>query len=222
MNNLNVNSIEVLKDPFPNNKLFNIYNFSTELKQDGIQSDFDSLKNGTKWYLTIKIRALETINIGSTNDTVLAITMPYKAIMWNGLTFDTTYSLIDFSQFPRTDFNPGFMDTMVTDRGEFIGYARALDTNSVMNDTFYVTGKMLQRWYPTYMNQEYITLSAFFKCDSTKKVPWGINPELQNHEPPFTVRQDSNRRITNLGINVVYYKSIDVAIDWIRIETPQI
>ncbi len=222
MNNLNVNSLEILKDPFPNDKLFYIGNFSTELKEDGIQSDAPfGLKNGTKWYLTIKLRALETINIGSTNDTVLAITMPYKAIMWNGLTFDTTYSLIDFSQFPRMDFNPGNIDTMVTDRGEFIGYARALDINSVMNDTFYVTGRMLQRWYPTYMNQEYITLSAFFKCDSTKEVPWGINPELQNHEPPFTVTKDSNTRITNLGINVVYYKSIDVAIDWIRIETPQ-
>lgn len=228
LTNYSLSELLVLKDPWPSDELYNLRNL--DLNGDEIhntdlnlQSDF----SGDLFYLTLRLKALEQIDITNEDDVILTIQLPFKAYSIDSSLNETFYEdYIEFDSIPRTDVLPGAIDSIFTDRGEFIGLSKNNDAHLGVKNTFNITGKMLKRMGPIDNSQEYITISAFFKCDSSNLNIFGLNPPLQNSGKHGIVKhvQDISgnlQRIYDLGINITYKGGLSIAIDWIRIETPQ-
>ncbi|MDC1068391.1 T9SS type A sorting domain-containing protein [Candidatus Kapabacteria bacterium] len=229
-------SVRVLSNLSHPDELLDITNIN------GIGPHKDSVNNnGRHWFLSIRLKALETIDATNASDTILSIKMPYVT---NRRTYKITpgtphpdtlrecgdigefviidnidsTGLISFNEIPATDLDPGTVYDVFSERPtpELVGtYRLQQPQNPARSEYVFITGEMI-RQAVTDPNQEYITLSAFFTCDPI----FGSNPYFQNTEHRIGIVNDPDPRITDLDIVVHYFGNIDVAIDWVRLETP--
>lgn len=158
--------------------------------------------NGTGWYLTINLRRSDTTwdNITSANDTILTIKLPYTyalnedTIVTSAITFDS-----------------------ITARNTMLGLDTAKYARGGWMNTKLVhpisAGTMLairRNMLPKHGTNCDITLSAYFRAsDSTNQ------PFRQGNSQPI------NSEIQVLGMDIRYYPKCNIAIDWIRLETPE-
>lgn len=218
LTNNGIDSALVLSNPWPNGELFTMDEKITEDLVLGNETIKMNAMNGTKWYLSLRIKALNQISSTNLNDTVLKIRIPYQAKrLNNNSSVDIVNSYISFDSLPNPGNSASSVKSIMDSRtpATNLGYAKLLSNSSVKKREFAITRAMLKKIYPTDTNSDYITVSASFTTD-------GVNDSLmQNSEGRDLPNFNQSHRITNMGIDVVYCGKEDVAIDWIRIETPQ-
>jgi hypothetical protein len=215
---LSGDSALVLSDPWPDNELYDMrHNISSGI------APHDSM-NGDRWYLSLRIKPLETIR-PLDNDTLLCIKLPYTAqdkYESLGVIVDSlAYGHIRFDSIADPSTTSTSFDTLYSNRDtpEFLGVARKLiGVNTAVTDRVYITSKML--YYSAGSLSEYVTLSFHFRTNDEIGHPNYSNYKLKNLRDGNINISDQYPRITNLGIDVTYYGNKDVAIDWIRVETP--
>jgi len=189
----------VLSDITPKDKFFTI-------SKGGQLSGFD----GEKWNLSINLRKnIDTVDEFS-DDIVLVIKLPYKAINING---DTTETYIRFDSIPETQISSRFTELdYFEDRGISLNTYEYVGSNYM--DSIVITKRML----PRNLNKPDITISAHFSCFSfydTVNNHKRYNPRFK---PGFEDETSQIELIDEIDIEVKYYGNADIAIDWIRIE----
>ena len=176
--------------------------------------------NGKQWYISINLKAItyNQVSEGDSNDVILKITLPYF------LNNDTNNhnNNVKFSRIPiLSDAGNreirGSIDTVNDLRGI---YRELEDVPDTSTREFIIRRGMLKN----NSGEHTITLSAFAKFtgkinDTTKQLI--DNPRLKNDnwENPYGISTDS--MVTNLDVEVQYYGKVDLAINWIRLETPR-
>ena len=176
--------------------------------------------NGKQLYLSINLRAIDPNDI-SNNLLNTVLTLKLKYVLYLGqkkLGGDSTVTgYIRFNKFPN------IADTAVypirsTVNNDLRGYCRSL-SEQTYNSEFAITAAMLRNSYANAPNNT-ITLSAF--ANLTGKITNGIyddNPVLKNDF--WTNYGGITNYITQLDVEVDYHGKVDVAIDWVRLETPR-
>ena len=168
--------------------------------------------NGTRWYLSINLRRLNPLwdFTADTSDTVLSIKIPIKyrnfvfyldSLGHTKFRVDTFYTQIKFDSVSTQ--NNGLSDKGYYTRGGWMEKHLSTTTDSV----FYIRRSML----PKYSDTCDVTLSAYFRAISVDSI-----------NPPF--RDLVNIKvgeIDSLSMEVRYYGKCDIAIDWLRLETPE-
>ena len=163
--------------------------------------------NGQRWYLAVNLRRANVADTIADTAVVLAIQIKYKR-------FPTTLGIVD-SGYIRFDSVSavgagGVYDTIRTERG--LMDAKLLDsvqTPGFDRQTLFIRRNMLPRRADPDSND--ITVSAFFRAIHKDS----INPRLRGYHATGSDRIDS------VDIEVTYHGAADVAIDWLRLETPR-
>ncbi len=163
--------------------------------------------NGTRWYLTINFEPNDNIIAGGidySDSTILIIKMPYYS------TTDTSRHFIVFDSIPGGNIadTMSIIGALADNRGK---------TRKLISDTtneFRITGRMLKldSSGTTGTKNHSITLSARFVCDSTVSI---IGNKFLNQAPYWP-------GIYKLWVEVTYHKSINVYLDWLRVQTAQL
>ena len=161
---------------------------------DDLDKEENNYINGAIWYLSLNLRRYNDNDNTSGTDTVLSIVLPYFATD----TLDALYTgNIVFNQIPSTT-----RDTIPANVTGIRGIISDETTN--YTETIYITKNML----PTGVDRD-ITLSAGFICNSS----FEDNYYLQK-------KDSTNITIDSIKMEVRYWGNTDIAIDWIRLETP--
>lgn len=181
--------------------------------------------NGKEMYVSINLKSLEPITNANPNDIILTIKLPYKvwddkANSGNGGYFDSNF--VKFRNLPKVSGNI-LNDTIQIrgSRGDWRGIKR--DTADSLNyydniREFNITAAMLNADGNGTADIN-ITLSAFtyFIIDSIfSDFKW--NPLLK---PDWHGHGKYTSYIKDLDVEVTYHGKLDIAIDWIRLETPR-
>ncbi len=168
----------------------------------------DSIEmNGTRWYLAINLRRSDTTwdNITGANDTILTIKLPYNYEFFDGSANRTAYTSIIFDSVTARNLML-VLDTANYARGGWMDKKLVAKTDSV----FAIRRSMLPKYNSTTGD---ITLSAFFRTlanpSSGQNRPFRIDPHAT-----------ALNEIDTLGMEVRYFPKCNIAIDWIRLETP--
>ncbi len=202
----------VLKYPVSTDRIVSLGDHSTDLTTQ--------LLNGEKYYLTLNLRRLDFLDLLSSTDTILTIKAPY----WKFPVPDSSFEYnADSAKFIWRHFNnthpstirfdsvfmqvSGTLDTMRTSRGLMDNHLTAH-----VDSIFVIRKNMLPRW--TSAGTHDITISAFFRTDRMGTVDTS-NPRLRN-----LYGGGSSLQIDSLGIEVKYFGRTNIAIDWLRFETP--
>ncbi len=157
--------------------------------------------NGTRWYVAINLRRKDSTwdSVNNMQDTVLTIKLPYRYIIddTNGVKILSGNKVIQFDSIssPINLTGKGYYP-----RGRFMDNYLPAKNDSV----FVIRRSML----PKYSDTCDITLSAFFRANDT------INNFFR---AGGSAVQDE---IDSLNMEVRYFGKCNVAIDWIRLETP--
>lgn len=218
-----VDQVVALEGLWPNDEFI-------ALTRDGENTQFPRQNeyNGTEWYLTMRLKPLEVIDSTNYQDTVLIITMPYKAMDIEEISennYDTTNAngLIKFSEVPTTniadvqDINYSFTYTGGTNNYNLGKTRGTTNYSQPTGDTLFITGEMIRTSLANNLNT-FITISAFFEC---KNGVVGVNPSLWTNEHKNLRESEDGLRIYELDLKIDYRKGIDIALDWVRIETPK-
>lgn len=152
---------------------------------------------GRKWYITINLRRLNpSVDTIINDDGVLNLKLPYET--WGGAN-DT----IQFNQLPKNDHNYKInYDTAAI--GERGNYQKMESVVSPTKD-FLITNRML----PISVDTSNITISAEFYT----------NDNQANNNPQFAENDIDLDRIKSIDIQAQYWGNLDIAIDWIRLES---
>ncbi|OGU56833.1 MAG: hypothetical protein A2X64_07415 [Ignavibacteria bacterium GWF2_33_9] len=189
-------------------------------ESENSEIDIDSFHpfNGKQWYCSINLRALNSEDIyNHLNDTILVIKIPYVFTHYNDSTLKEVSSTTN--DYVKFDSLPNYETTLThainsTVNNDFRGYAKALEERSA--NIIAITGKML-----IVSSGSDITISAFagFTGDTLWDGSFQNNPRLKNvwHENRYQYKD----YITSFDVEVTYYGNLDIAIDWIRLETPR-
>jgi hypothetical protein len=169
------------------------------------------LNGGKKWVLSINLRRTLDTDVSTMNDTILKIRIPYKMRDTNRPK-GTGY--IIFDSIPQ--INQTFVTMLPMNRGKVMPM-RVADPNL---DIIYITRNMLPIGSATGINRD-ITLSAVFRFKSNRDSLTPPNPWLQGARDGLDT-SIKNYDIVNLGIKVEYYGNAEIAVDWIRIATPDL
>ena len=181
--------------------------------------------NGKELFVSINLKALEPITPINKNNVVLTIRLPYK--VWNdtinnkaGGYIDSNY--VKFKNLPKVSGVISDDTIRIYDsRGDFRGIRR--DTDIALSPgvrEFQITAKMLDALGNGLPNVN-ITLSAFAYFNNIDTLPNGDykwNPILR---PDWHDHGVYKEYINDLDVEVTYHGNLDVAIDWIRLETPR-
>lgn len=174
--------------------------------------------NGQRWYVAVNLRRTNIADTTADTAVVLTIKLPYVQFPYNDtlsiggdtiITLQRRSSTIRFDSVSSVRSN-GMYDTIRTERG--LMDAKLLDsaqTPGFNRSTLIIRRNMLPRRANPDSND--ITISAFFRAIHKDS----INPRLQGYA------NKSSDRIDSLDIEVTYHGNADVAIDWIRLETPR-
>lgn len=190
-----------------------------------INSRSDSAKyhdfNGKQLYLSIDLRAIDTNQLNANLDkTILTIRMKYDLVTKRDTLRDSlSYGHIIFSKFPDT-LKPSQWE-LVGENNQNRGLVRRVRAGHPDKE-FRITGKMLKTLsdYRFLSPRNYVTLSAFAELTGAKEDNEYINnPCLKNDW--WQNYGELEEYITNLDVEVFYHGLVDVAINWIRIETPR-
>ncbi len=216
--------VTVLSEVDAGSELVDITNFG-----DGLNANDSKSMGGEAFYLTINLKALEEINASNEDEIVLRIKMPKFLFKYNDKADKTDNSTID-TQFIKFRETPdGISQDPSTYTKTSLGNYRDIIPNPT--DEILITGKMLN-------NEDYITLYSYFTCAEDVGNPDpDENERLQNkenHHQDYSSKlgkgiihdfeteiDDGTYRITHMDIEIEYFGTVDVAIDWIRIESPQ-
>ncbi|MBS1537750.1 MAG: T9SS type A sorting domain-containing protein [Bacteroidetes bacterium] len=189
----------------------------SQYQSDSINYETQENISGHRWYLTLNLRRLDNLDLMSTTDTVLTIKLPY----WKFPVFDSVFEYnADSAKYIWRYFNnihpstirfdsvfmqsSGTLDTVRTSRGLMDNHLTA-DTHRV----FVIRKNMLPRWKSDGSHD--ITISAFFRL---------IHPDSTNAYLRYMYGGGTPSQIDSLGIEVKYFGRTNIAIDWIRFETP--
>lgn len=243
---VNNNRCELRRDKFGNNGekvLSNIYDGSIlrwldfhTTNDSTIDSAIDIEKfqsfNGRRWYLSINLSTINAneLNQGNLNDIILKIKIPYKLFCY-AKTYDHESAYlydnnryIKFSKVPNSYPAP-VLHIRSTLGNEFRGRARELRTLQILTDEFVITRGML-KYNNMGASNNSITLSAYFETnkdpiDTSGNIPAQFisNPcfKNDNYLNPYKIKYFINE----VDVEVYYYGKVNVAIDWIRFETPR-
>ncbi len=149
---------------------------------------------GRKWYLTINLRRLNpSIDNIINDDLVLKLKMPIKK--WNGNTSNIKFNKLPYNHQDSTEN----LDTFaIGSRGN---YQKLYDVPPTTS--FYITNRMI----PINTDAPDITISAeFLTNDSTQN-----NPRFSKEFSQFLIKE--------FDLEVEYLGNLDIAIDWIRVES---
>lgn len=209
----------VVLDSIWSNNILRFYNYNN----DPIINLPDM--NGKEIFISINLKSLETITNANPSDVILTIKLPYK--VWNddlnsGKGGYLGSDFVKFKNLPKVTGNI-LNDTLQIygSRGDFRGIRR--DINTALNPTpgikeFQITAGMLDVDGIGTSNKN-ITLSAFvlFELKDGGIYQWNplLRPDWFDHGTNF------KEYISELDLEVTYHGKLDVAIDWIRLETPR-
>lgn len=192
----------VIKNPWINDRYFVtnvIYkdddSIITEITQ--INPLFHRQYNGREFFVNINLRRLDSTDLLQNDSIVLKLTLPYHE-----KTKDT-WDTIKFSYTPSTVIND--TTSIISTLGEYRGTLRDTVINDLYPKEIVITKKMI----PT--NCKDITISAFFEL----KIPNINNPPLNGSTTPRF-----SERIDKILMDISYYNSCDIGIDFISITTP--
>lgn len=171
-------------------------NFRTRTHHDYAKGGKTDNYSGRKWYLTINLKRLNPLIDNAINDSViLKLKIPYTR-------WDTFIDTMKFSKLPinHQDSTENFDSLALGDRGNYHKMEEVTPTTS-----FEITNRMI----PIDIDSSNITISAEFITN-------GITP----NNPIFSKVYSVSPSIKDLDIQVQYLGSLDIAIDWIKIEGP--
>ena len=179
--------------------------------------------NGKQWYLTISLRALNQAELNNhLNDPILILKMPCILTHYASGLLDSIVSQEIWST--KFDSIPNPSDTAniqirSTVGNQFRGISRRLIPVPAETTEFVITGQMLKNADTTFGHS--ITLSAFakFSGDILPNGDYINNPRLKNDN--WENQGGYSDYITNIDVEIKYCGKVDVAIDWIRVETPR-
>lgn len=180
--------------------------------------------NGKKWYLSINLKALSETELNNhLNDTILIIRVPYTLSRHRTDSLDTVTGsgYIKFSRLPRNDNSVSEIRSNILETSEFRGMSKPLITLDGLCDTMFITGNMLKYWNMS-SHDNNITLSGYFEASGEKDTldtnRYTNNPCFQNET--WNNYSKLQKFISKVDLEVFYCGKVDVAIDWIRFETP--
>lgn len=175
---------------------------------DSVKYVNESRKNGRWWMFSINLRRADISDTSTSNsDTLLSIRLPYY------LRFqpDSIANNIIFDSLPVANQNQSV--SLPLGRGKVLPMQR--DTNGVK--VLYITRKMLP---PGNAAERDMTINTYFRFQTasadTLRMPLPPNPWLQGG------RGANAADIVKLGITVRYHGRGAIAIDWLRIGTPEL
>ncbi len=232
----------VFSDPFPNDELIGLRDIDSCV-YDHVNGIKDTLMNGFQFYISLHLRALEQVDTLAINDTILTIKIPYKyriALGDSVGSFNTTYAYIDSVP------NPILADQLDRGRRQPLRSPLLSDTSMNYPQEFVITKRMLANMPNMSTDSSYVTISAFFKLDSAyrKDVVTEIiyNWKTKTNDTIYAILRYEDRinsgkynlplqttehkgnkklhKIESLGLEVYYHGNCDIAIDWLRFETP--
>lgn len=160
--------------------------------------------NGSRWYLSINLRRTDAIwnDSTDTSDIVLTIKIP---IRYRFTDIAKRNSVIVFDSISSS--NNGLLDKGYYQRGGWMEQHLSPAHDSI----FVVRRSML----PKYGDSADITLSAYF---TTKLSSF----DTTTTNPPFRLNVNPNvGEIDSMNMEVRFYGKCNIAIDWIRLETPE-
>lgn len=210
----------VLSNPWPNDELYT--------KNEGGQH---TLYTGKKWYLTINLRRTSSSFNGYSStimdDTpVLSIVLPYEYdyLGYASETGGPGTEQIKFYEVPESNLNniSNWYSDFIPDRpiGQYIPLATASITNP-MSRTLTITNSMIPNWLDNSNEPVDINIVASFLTNSNSFGPNAFDDTSTTYNnPKYTSAEVSNTFqpfITSQGIDIYYHKTLDVAIDYIRI-----
>lgn len=216
----------VLSNPWPNDVLYT--------KNEGGQH---TLYTGKKWYLTINLRRTSSSFNGYSStimdDTpVLSIVLPYNYdyIGSQTVTGGPGTEQIKFYEVPETNLNniSNWYSDFIPDRpiGQYIPLVTATVTNP-MSRTLTITREMIPNWLDNSGEPVDINIIASYLTSNTMIYNLVFNDESNTFQNPkysddeIKILEDGNDErtpfITSQGIEVYYHKTLDIAIDYIRI-----
>lgn len=220
----------VLSDIYPKDAL-KCYNFTwikgEEERFDTVFEDLDY--SGRRMYLSIGLKNLEQISMNDTDKTILTIKVKYKVKNQvkrdNKIVeeLDENWHYANIYQVPLDGLSNVINSTNGT------GFYRALpltykdkSPNSGSNPTTWVINGGAIRSDNNGTANNFITLSALYVFDTKSKIDSKYtNPFLTPAHPPYS-NQDLffNKQIVEIDVEVTYHGNLNVAIDWLRFETP--
>ena len=179
--------------------------------------------NGKEFFISINLKSLEPINNADPNDIILTIKLPYK--VWGdsvnnqkGGYKESNY--VKFRNLPSDTV--GDTIHIYDSRGDWRGMKRdtAVRLSSLPGiREFNITAAMLDADGIGTADSN-ITLSAFtlFNSEDDGMGGYEWNPLL---EPDWFDHRNDTVYIKDLDVEVTYHGNLDIAIDWIRLETPR-
>ncbi len=189
-------------------------NAPTEFFNDSLDRAKYHVFNGKLWYISINLRALNLNEIQNNLDsTVLVIKMPYTLKKLSPLTYTQGYT--KFNLLPRDSI--ANVAQIIGSRNDYRGAYRQLDSSVNKPTEFIIKGNMLQT---IDTNTRQITISALAFFDGIPYLGgYRNNPCFQNdwYQNLYNLQE----YISKIDLEVYYYGHLDVAIDWIKIETPR-
>ncbi len=181
----------VLEDPWLGGCLFRHLFDPDDYKPDHY---YNADYLGTRWYISINIRRNNINDNTYGNENVLKIELPYVLGSNNGT------GLIKFDSIPSNNIYSNYI--LPSNRG----IAHFLDSAITPKpNCFYITRNMLPQ------NCQNVTISAYFKLNDLTI----DNPLLKTN-----MYTSETSLIDSLKIKVTYYNNCEVAIDWVRLESP--
>lgn len=193
-----------------------VYDHNLEVKNSIDTTKRDTINydstNGRKWICDINLRALDTIKPNNLKDIVLKIKLEYKTNKGNT-------GLIKFDATPSADV---FKINRIVRLLKQVGLTRE-DSIPGANERnrFAISSEML-RIDSLGLPGNDINLRARFTCDGFTD-PLGRftnNPYMKPEDYKSQKLQNGIEFITNLNIRVEYYGKLSIAIDYIKINTP--
>ena len=186
----------------------------------------NTLLNGTRWYLAVNLRRANGLWDDSTaaNDTALTIRMPYHtrrqdiSIIYNPdsnrydtiITYPKVYKSVRFDSVSVLTTGGGGVRTDAA----YFANGRWLDTKlTATADSMFV---IRRRMLPKYSDTSDITLAAFFSAD-----PPDSNG-IYHTNRPFHLHGSAPAvgEVDSFDIEVRYHGKCDIAVNWVRLETP--
>ena len=228
---MGASSAVVLEDAWPKDILFDLAHAKND---ENVMPSDSTDANGREFFLTLRIRALETINSLNDDDVVLSIQLPYQAKSYDRVTnsnneielnWTNSNGMINFEEIP--DENDEENRARPYPSTQDLGVYRSLTPATQNTNVLEITGAMLKSNsnLSSDNSMEFITISARFLCDGQDnpflqdKEYGGIRTDLRGaNNVDINENQD---HIVELDMDVTYHGEIDVELDWIRIETPQ-
>ncbi|MBI3258244.1 MAG: T9SS type A sorting domain-containing protein [Ignavibacteriae bacterium] len=160
----------------------------------------DPKTNGTHWYLSVNLRRLNALwdFSSDTNDVILSIKIPMR-YRFNSIIKKSRAIIFDSIS---SRYNG------LSDKGYYTRGGWMENHLTPANDSIFVIRRSM---LPMYSDTCDITLSAFFRAT----LPDSVNPPFRDLVNVKTGEIDS------LSMEVRYFGNCDIAIDWLRLETPE-